>query len=69
LPKNHATKIETRYKTIIGAAKSIMFGISPVGEITAATIKIMTSANFHELIKKPALTIPILDKTYVKAGI
>ena len=35
-PKNHAIPIERIYRTIIGAAKSIMFGISAVGETTAA---------------------------------
>ncbi len=68
-PKNHAMNTETRYKTIIGAAKSIMFGMSPVGDTTAATIKITTMAIFHERTSRPAEMRPIRDKTYVIAGI
>ena len=48
-PKNHAMKTETMYRTIIGAANSIMFGISPVGETTAATIRMTTIAIFQLL--------------------
>ncbi len=49
--KNHAIKIEITYKPIIGVAKSIILGISPVGETTAATIKITTIAIFQLLTK------------------
>jgi hypothetical protein len=56
-------KIEMIYKNIIGAAKSIIFGISAVGETTAATIKITTIAIFQLWMRSVAETRPILDKT------
>ena len=68
-PKNHAIKTETMYRTIIGAAKSIMFGISPVGDTTAATIKMTTIAIFQLLTSILAEIRPIRARTYVIAGI
>src|SRR5436190_3177152 len=69
LPKNHAMKIDTTYKAIIGVANNIMFGMSPVGLTTAATIRIMISETFQLLIKNCAETMPIRERTYVMAGI
>src|ERR1700682_3527356 len=69
LPKIQATTIETTYRASMGAAKSIMFGISLVGEITAAIISITTTDIFQTRTRKPAVTIPMRARTYVIAGI
>jgi hypothetical protein len=63
LPKNHAIPIETTYRTIIGAAKSIMLGISPVGDTRAATIRIITIASFQLRKRNPAEITPIRANT------
>ena len=69
LPKNHAMKIEKIYKTIIGSANNIIFGISPVGDTNAATIKMMIKAIFQLLIRNFGETKPMRARTYVTAGI
>ena len=61
--------METMYRPIIGAAKSIIFGISLVGDTTAATINITINDTFQLRTKNPAVTRPIRAKTYVIAGI
>ena len=61
--KNQAIKIETMYRTIIGAANNIIFGMSAVGDATAATIIITIRAIFQLFINSAAEINPILDKT------
>ena len=67
--KSQATKIETRYKTNIGAANNNMLGISLVGDRTAALIMMTIKAVFQIRTMKPAVTRPIRANTYVTAGI
>ncbi len=57
------------YNTIIGAANNIIFGMSAVGDTTAATIKITTSEILQLFINNAADIKPILAKTYAIAGI
>src|SRR5712664_3479953 len=69
LPKIQATRIEITYNPSMGAAKSIMFGISLVGETIAATIRITITEVFQTRTRKPADTNPIRARMYVIAGI
>ena len=66
---SQAINIETIYNAIIGAAKSNIFGISLVGDTTAATIKMTISEIFQVRIINLAVTSPIRASTYVIAGI
>ncbi|HLE62895.1 MAG TPA: hypothetical protein VI750_07145, partial [Pyrinomonadaceae bacterium] len=56
LLKIQATKIDTTYSTNIGAANSIILGMSFVGDRTAAEIRITMIAGRHMRTRKPAVT-------------